>query len=75
MTRKSQKPPRGTWCTFSGEIICKSSEEAKKQHKKFIRCPACNRRIKPGILNCEFPHSKCFHLKLPRHKLRKTKTV
>jgi hypothetical protein len=36
-----------------------------------VECGTCGRRVKPYLVDCEYPHlPHCFHITIPPHKVK-----
>lgn len=86
MTQKGQHLKHGNWCCITPKEVSWFTNEKKgyrdKRIPKFVRCPECNRRLKPHVYDCEdfYRYTKhacnkvdkgggiCCHVCVPAHK-------
>lgn len=59
------------WCAKKKVHICMIENESKAPH--YIRCPTCNRRLKPMIRDCHDGQTAdpCLHMFVPPHKKKR----
>jgi len=75
---------KNEWCEKQ-EVEYRGWQKGMVKTPRYVRCPTCNKRLKPFVHNCEdFDHIdvalqtvsqkeklRCIHIYVPRHKSKK----